>query len=204
MDALTSIDSWIEPKQMIEPRQQVMNAQISILKSLVISLDEARMFYSDAVRNVTHPCLKQCFERIVHTHLTIADDLADRIDGMGGSVARDGSCMTALHLRWAAWRVRISHDAETGYVKEAGKREARVRRGFRIAGRCTPDPGLRDRIKCHLRDIEHVDRSIDNLAAMMPMQTIQRPVHVDRGFSSAGGTASPVIACSGDTRSGCN
>ena len=161
----------------------MINAQISILKSLVISLDETQMFYSDAVRNVTHPYLKHCFERIIHTHLTIADDLADRIDGMGGGVARDGSCMTALHLRWAAWRVRICHDAEAGYAKEAGKREARVRRGFRIAGRCTPDPGLRDRIKCHLRDIEHVDRSIDNLAAMMRMQTIRVPVHVDRGLT---------------------
>jgi len=165
---------------MTEPRWPVINAQISILKSLVISLDEARMFYSDAVRNVTHPYLKQCFER---THLTIADDLADRIDGMGGSVARDGSCMTALHLGWAAWRVRISHDAETAYAKEAGKRETRVRRGFRVAGRCTPDPGLRDRIKCHLREIEQVDRSIDNLAAMMRMQTIRMPVRVDRGLT---------------------
>lgn len=160
-----------------------MSAQISILKSLVISLDEARMFYANAVRMVTHPYLKQCFERIIHTHLTIADDLADRIDGMGGSVARNGSCLTALHLRWAAWRVRISHDAETGYAMQAGKREARVRRGFRIAGRCTPDPGLRDRIKCHLREIEHVDRSIDNLAALMRMQTIRMPVRVDRGLT---------------------
>lgn len=182
-DALTSIDSWVEPERMIEPTWQVMNAQISILKSLVISLDEARMFYSDAVCNVTHPYLKQCFERIIHTHLTIADDLADRIDGMGGSVARDGSCVTALHLRWAAWRVRISHDAETGYAMEAGKRETRVRRGFRIAGRCTPDPWLRDRIKCHLREIEHVDRSIDNLAAVMRMQTMRMPVCVDRGLT---------------------
>ena len=182
-DASTSIDSWIEPERMTEPRWPVINAQISILKSLVISLDEARMFYSDAVRNVTHPYLKQCFERIIHTHLTIADDLADRIDGMGGSVARDGSCMTALHLGWAAWRVRISHDAETGYAKEAGKRETRVRRGFRIAGRCTPDPGLRDRIKCHLRDIEQVDRSIDNLAAMMRMQTIRMAARADRGLT---------------------
>lgn len=139
------------------------------------------MFYSDAVRNVTHPYLKQWFERIIHTHLTIADDLADRIDGMGGSVARDGSCVTALHLRWAAWRVWISHDAETGYAMEAGKRETRVRRGFRIAGRCTPDPGLRDRIKCHLREIEHVDRSIDNLAALMRVQTMRMPVRIDRG-----------------------
>ena len=168
---------------MTEPRWPVINAQISILKSLIISLDEARMFYSDAVRNVTHPYLKQYFERIIHTHLTIADDLADRIDGMGGSVARDGSCMTALHLGWAAWRVRISHDAETAYAKEAGKRETRVRRGFRVAGRCTPDPGLRDRIKCHLREIEQVDRSIDNLAAMMRMQTIRMPVRVDRGLT---------------------
>jgi uncharacterized protein (TIGR02284 family) len=170
---------------------QVMSAQISILKSLVISLDEARMFYSDAVRNVTHPYLKQCFERIIHTHLAIAEDLADRIDGMGGSVARDGSCVTALHLRWAAWRVRISQDAETGYAMEAGKRESRVRRGFRIAGRCTPDPGLRDRIKCHLRDIEYVDRSIDNLAAMMRMQTIRMPVRVDRRIDSAGVPQAP-------------
>lgn len=181
-----------------------MNAQISILKSLVISLDEARMFYSDAVRNVTHPYLKQCFERIIHTHLTIADDLADRIDGMGGSVARDGSCVTALHLRWAAWRIRISHDAETGYAVEAGKRETRVRRGFRIAGRCTPDPGLRDRIKCHLREIEHVDRSIDNLAALMGMQTMRMPVYVDRGLNPRGVPQAPLIVCSGDTRSGCN
>ena len=181
-----------------------MNAQISILKSLVISLDEARMFYSDAVRNVTHPCLKQCFERIIHTHLTIADDLADRIDGMGGSVARHGSCVTALHLRWAAWRIRISHDAETGYAVEAGKRETRVRRGFRIAGRCTPDPGLRDRIKCHLREIEHVDRSIDNLAALMGMQTMRMPVYVDRGLNPRGVPQAPLIVCSGDTRSGCN
>jgi uncharacterized protein (TIGR02284 family) len=168
-----------------------MSAQISILKSLVISLDEARMFYSDAVRNVTHPYLKQCFERIIHTHLAIAEDLADRIDGMGGSVARDGSCVTALHLRWAAWRVRISQDAETGYAMEARKRESRVRRGFRIAGRCTPDPGLRDRIKCHLRDIEYVDRSIDNLAAMMRMQTIRMPVRVDRRIDSAGVPQAP-------------
>src|SRR6185437_9901406 len=168
-DALTSIDSWIEPERMTEPRWPVINAQISILKSLVISLDEARMFYSDAVRNVTHPYLKQCFERIIHTHLTIADDLADRIDGMGGSVARDGSCMTALHLGWAAWRVRISHDAETAYAKEAGKRETRVRRGFRVAGRCTPDA-----CPCRPR------------------------------IDSAGGTASPLIVCSGFTRSGCN
>lgn len=137
------------------------------------------MFYSDAVRNVAHPYLKQWFERIIHTHLIIADDLADRIDGMGGSVARDGSCVTALHLRWAAWRIRISHDAETSYAMEAEKREARVRRGFRIAGRCTPDPGLRDRIKCYLRDIEHVDRGIDNLAAMMRMHTTRMPVRVD-------------------------
>ena len=185
-DALTSIDSWVEPERMIEPTWQVMNAQISILKSLVISLDEARMFYSDAVRNVTHPCLKQCFERIIHTHLTSAGDLADRIDGMGGSVARDGSCLTELHLRWAAWRIRISHDAETGYAMEAGKREARLRRGFRIAGRCTPDPGLRDRIKCHLREIEHVDRSIDNLAATMRMQTIRMAVRAGSGLTPRG------------------
>jgi len=171
---------------MMEPRWQLMNAQISILKSLVISLDEARMFYSGAVRNVAHPYLKQCFERIIHTHLTIADDLADRIDGMGGSVARDGSCVTSLHLRWAAWRVRISHDVETGYAMEAGKRETRVRRGFRIAVRCTPDHGLRDRIKYHLREIEHVDRSIDNLVALMRMQTIRTPVPVDRRLTPRG------------------
>jgi len=181
-----------------------MSAQISILKSLVISLDEARMFYSDAVSNVTNSHLKQCFERIIHTHFTIADDLADRIDGMGGSVARDGSCMTALHLRWAAWRIRISHDAETGYAMEARKREARLRRGFRIARRCTPDPGLRDRIKCHLRDIEYADRSIDNLAAMMRVQTIRMPVCLDCGLTSRGVAASPLIVCSGFTRFGCN
>jgi len=181
-----------------------MSAQISMLKSLVMSLDEARMFYSDAVSNVTNSHLKQCFERIIHTHFTIADDLADRIDGMGGSVARDGSCMTALHLRWAAWRIRISHDAETGYAMEARKREARLRRGFRIARRCTPDPGLRDRIKCHLRDIEYADRSIDNLAAMMRVQTIRMPVCLDCGLTSRGVAASPLIVCSGFTRFGCN
>ena len=178
----TSIGSWIELERITEPRWQAMSAQISILKSLVVSLDEARLFYSDAVRNVAHPYLKQCFERIIHTHLIIADDLADRIDGMGGSVARDGSCLTALRLRWAAWRIRISHAAETGYAKEAGKRETRVRRGFRIAGRCTPDPGLRDRIRCHLREIEQVDRSLDHLVATMRMQTIRMPVRVDRGL----------------------
>ena len=102
----------------------LMNAQISIFKSLVISLDEARMFYWDAAGKVTHPYLKQFFERIIHTHLTIADGLADRVDRMGGNIAREGSCATALHLRWAAWRVRISHDAETGYAMEAGRREA--------------------------------------------------------------------------------
>ena len=161
----------------------LMNAQISILKSLVISLDEARMVYCDALRKVTRPYLKQCFERIIHTHLSIAGDLADQIDRMGGSVARDGSCVTALHLRWAAWRVQISHDAETGYAMEAGRREARVRRGFRIAERCTPDPRLRDRIKRHLREIERVDRRIDNLAALMRMQTMWKPVRVDRGFT---------------------
>ncbi len=153
-----------------------MNAQISILKSLVISLDETRMFYWDAARQVTRPYLKQCFERIIHSHLTIANDLADQIDRLGGRVARDGSFVTALHLRWAAWRVRISHDVETGYVLEAGRRETRVRRRFRIAQRCTPDPGLRDRIKCHLREIERVDRSMDYLAAAMRMQTVQMPV----------------------------
>ena len=160
-----------------------MNAQISILKSLVISLDEARMFYWDAVGKVTRPYLKQCFERIIHTHLTIADDLADQIDRMGGRVARDCSCVTALHLRWAAWRVRISHDAETGYAAEAARREARVRRGFRIAERCAPDPGLRARIKCHLREIERVDRRIDYLAAVMRMQTMPVAARVSRGLT---------------------
>ena len=182
-DAPTSIDSWIDPERMTEPRWQAMNAQISILKSLVISLDEARMVYSDAVRKVTRPYLKQCFERIIHIHLTIADDLADQIDRMGGSVTRDGGCLTALHLRWAAWRVQISHDAETGYAMEAGRREARVRRSFRIAERCTSDPGLRDCIKCHLREIEHVDRSIDNLAAVMRMQTMPMPARVHYRFT---------------------
>jgi hypothetical protein len=102
---------------------------------------------------------------------------------MGGSVARDGSCVTALHLRWAAWRVQISHDIEIGYSLEARRREARLRRSFRIAGRCTPDSGLRDRIKCHLREIELVDRSIDNLAVLMRMQSMRMAAHVDREFT---------------------
>jgi len=45
---------------------------------------------------------------------------------------------------------------------------------------------LRDRIKCHLRDIEYADRSIDNLAAMMRVQTIRMPVCLDCGLTPRG------------------
>ena len=118
-----------------EVKAALMNAQVFSLRNLVIFLDGARPVYRDAVREVIRPYLSQWFEWVVDAPLMLTHNLDGKVDRLGGTVARDGMCVTALRLRGAAWRVRISLDAQTGYAMTAARRETRAQRGFRSAER---------------------------------------------------------------------
>lgn len=140
-----------------------MSTEITSLRNLIATLDDARLFYRNVDDRIAHPCFRRALQRADEIHLAIAADLSDCVAERGGVAARTGTLLGRLRARRARWLARASFDIEAGYAIQTKKCEARVLRRFRTTIERTHDAALGKRLNGCRRMLEHSCREFGRI-----------------------------------------
>ncbi len=147
-----------------------MSTDTNSLQKLIVSLDDAQRLQNGLSCNAKQPYLQKLLKRLARAHDSAASDFIAWVFQAGGSVPRGGSPLGALRARGAAWKARVSLDPEMVCTALAQKSETRVLRCFCTAATTLHDAGLRDHVRAHRREIEHVLMQLDSFGYVMQAQ----------------------------------
>lgn len=168
-----------------------MRDEITILGNLVTSLDDVRLFCTNAGDHIERPWLEHVFAQLAQTHRLIADELCTHVKTMGGErVQRNDHRRQGWRTAWSEWLVRSHFDSDLAYLQQAERREDRLTRRFARAIRRTPDGDTHWRLEHHVYEIDCARMKITRVLALLQDDIDARRIEAHVGARSPATVAS--------------